>query len=189
MMDGIEKHLMTNIYTKWVEFVGGARPYSQFFSCIMYRVFSPASSDDEMKDLLLQRRFRMLNWLEPHHLDVPLNLQNPEVQEQIIKGQQGKERERERERERGGGGGGGGEQRISSHHLHTQASRNNLINSLPPPPPSLSPQTFGPCMRRRHLKTSLLVFLAAALSFSLLCTSPETARLVLMSFCPHSSSW
>ena len=31
----------------------------------------------------------MLNWLEPKHLDVPLDLQNPEVQEQIIKGQQG----------------------------------------------------------------------------------------------------
>ena len=107
MMDGIEKHLMTNIYTKWVEFVGGVRPYSLFFfSCVMYRVFSPASSDDEMKDLLLQRRFRMLNWLEPHHLDVPLNLQNPEVQEQIIKGQQGRERERERERKRERGGGG-----------------------------------------------------------------------------------
>ena len=53
------------------------------------RVFSPPSSDDEMKDLLLQRRFRMLNWLEPHHLDVPLDLHKPEVQEQIIKGQQG----------------------------------------------------------------------------------------------------
>ena len=55
----------------------------------VYRVFSPPSSDDEMKDLLLQRRFRMLNWLEPHHLDVPLDLHMPEVQEQIIKGQQG----------------------------------------------------------------------------------------------------
>ena len=53
------------------------------------RVFSPPSSDDEMKDLLLQRRFRMLNWLEPKHLDVPLNLANPSVQEQILKGQQG----------------------------------------------------------------------------------------------------
>ena len=42
-----------------------------------------------MKDLLLQRRFRMLNWLEPKHLDVPLDLHKPEVQEQIIKGQQG----------------------------------------------------------------------------------------------------
>ena len=31
----------------------------------------------------------MLNWLEPMHLDVPLDLQNQEVQEQIIKGQQG----------------------------------------------------------------------------------------------------
>ena len=31
----------------------------------------------------------MLNWLEPKHLDVPLNLANPDVQEQILKGQQG----------------------------------------------------------------------------------------------------
>lgn len=60
-----------------------------YLSSYLCRVFSPPSSDDEMKDLLLQRRFRMLNWLEPKHLDVPLDLHRPEVQEEIIKGQQG----------------------------------------------------------------------------------------------------
>ncbi|XP_064395551.1 rab5 GDP/GTP exchange factor-like [Halichondria panicea] len=67
MLDGIEKHLMTNIY---------------------HDVYSPASCDDEMKDLLFQRRIRMLNWLETKHLDIPLKLDHPGVQELITKGQQ-----------------------------------------------------------------------------------------------------
>lgn len=67
MMDGIEKHLTTSIYQK---------------------VFSPESCDDEMKDLLLQRRIRMLHWLEPQHLDIALNLHNPEVQDMISTGRQ-----------------------------------------------------------------------------------------------------
>ncbi len=52
-------------------------------------MYSPASCDDEMKDLLLQRRIRMLNWLEPQHLDIPLKLDHPGVQELVTKGQQG----------------------------------------------------------------------------------------------------
>lgn len=52
-------------------------------------VFSPPSCDDEMKDLLLQRRIRMLHWLEPHHLDIPLKLTLPAVQELIDQGRQG----------------------------------------------------------------------------------------------------
>lgn len=31
----------------------------------------------------------MLNWLEPLHLDVPLDLHKQQVQDEIIKGQQG----------------------------------------------------------------------------------------------------
>ena len=54
-----------------------------------HRVFSPESCDDEMKDLLLQRRIRMLHWLEPQHLDIALNLHNPEVQDMISTGRQG----------------------------------------------------------------------------------------------------
>ncbi len=42
-----------------------------------------------MKDLLFQRRIRMLNWLETKHLDIPLKLDHPGVQELITKGQQG----------------------------------------------------------------------------------------------------
>ncbi len=52
-------------------------------------VYSPASCDDKMKDLLLQRRIRMLHWLEPHHLEIPLKLDHPGVQELITKAQQG----------------------------------------------------------------------------------------------------
>ncbi|CAI8039003.1 Rab5 GDP/GTP exchange factor [Geodia barretti] len=62
MMDGIEKHLMTNIFPI---------------------VYSPDSCDDAMRDLLLVRRIRMLHWLEPTHLDIPLNLHDLQVQEHV----------------------------------------------------------------------------------------------------------
>ena len=41
----------------------------------------------------------MLHWLEPHHLDIALDLQNQEVQEMVSKGRQG---------QLAGRGGGGG---------------------------------------------------------------------------------
>jgi hypothetical protein len=62
MMDGIEKHLMTNIFPI---------------------VYSPDSCDDAMRDLLLVRKIRMLHWLEPTHLDIPLDLHNLQVQEHV----------------------------------------------------------------------------------------------------------
>lgn len=57
--------------------------------CVYSSVFSMASSDDEMKDLLLLRRIRMLSWLEPMHLDLPLNLESVEVQGLVSKGREG----------------------------------------------------------------------------------------------------
>ena len=56
-------------------------------------VFSIPSSDDEVRDLLLLRRIRMLGWLQPVHLDLPLNLQSPEVQGLVSKGREGEGRE------------------------------------------------------------------------------------------------
>ena len=52
-------------------------------------MFSIPSSDDEVKDLLLLRRIRMLSWLEPKHLALPLNLQSPNVQGMFAKGREG----------------------------------------------------------------------------------------------------
>lgn len=52
-------------------------------------MFSIASSDDEVKDLLLLRRIRMLNWLQPMHLDLALNLENVEVQGLVSRGREG----------------------------------------------------------------------------------------------------
>jgi len=48
-----------------------------------------ASSEDELKDLLLVRRIRKLNWLGPTHLEINLNLHNHEVQTQISRGREG----------------------------------------------------------------------------------------------------
>ena len=44
-----------------------------------HSVFSPDSCDDGMRDLLLLRKIRMLHWLEPPHLDIPLDLENIQV--------------------------------------------------------------------------------------------------------------
>ena len=52
-------------------------------------VFSIASSDDEVKDLLLLRRIRMLSWLQPMHLDLALNLESVEVQGLVSRGREG----------------------------------------------------------------------------------------------------
>ena len=61
----------------------------EFMVCLCVRVFKMASSDDEMKDLLLVRRIGKLNWLGPTHLEINLDLQNPEVQVQISRGREG----------------------------------------------------------------------------------------------------
>ena len=44
-----------------------------------HSVFSPDSCDDGMRDLLLLRKIRMLHWLEPRHLDIPLHLEDTQV--------------------------------------------------------------------------------------------------------------
>lgn len=69
---------------------GGLAIFVSSLCCVaIYSVFSIASSDDEMKDLLLLRRIRMLSWLEPVHLDLALNLDNVEVQGMVSKGREG----------------------------------------------------------------------------------------------------
>lgn len=64
MVDGIERHLMTNIYAQ---------------------VYSVPTSDDAMKDLLLKRRIRMLSWLDQTHLAITMDLANVKVQELVSK--------------------------------------------------------------------------------------------------------
>lgn len=49
------------------------------------------SSNDDMKDLLLLRRIRMLSWLQPSHLEIPLNLQSTEVQGLVSRGREGQD--------------------------------------------------------------------------------------------------
>ena len=53
--------------------------HAVFGTCFPYSVFSPDSCDDGMRDLLLLRKIRMLHWLEPPHLDIPLDLENIQV--------------------------------------------------------------------------------------------------------------
>ena len=57
-----------------------------YFCCSVY---SPASCDDEMKDLLLLRRINMLHWLEPSILDVALDMVNHDVQQVFEQARQG----------------------------------------------------------------------------------------------------
>ena len=55
-------------------------------------MFSPASCDDEIQDLLLRRKMRLLHWLTPSHLgEVCMQMENPMVQEVYVRAQQGKE--------------------------------------------------------------------------------------------------
>lgn len=56
---------------------------------VFIRVFSPASCDDEVKDILLLRRINMLHWLKPSDLDVALDMNNLEVQNVFEQARQG----------------------------------------------------------------------------------------------------
>jgi len=65
---------------------------SVFCDCIVIvcSVFSPASTDDETRDLANQKRIRSFNWISPQHLDAAINLDSEKVQQLIEDSQQGK---------------------------------------------------------------------------------------------------
>ncbi|KAM8976601.1 rab5 GDP/GTP exchange factor isoform 1-T1 [Pelodytes ibericus] len=63
-MDQIEKFLMTRLYK---------------------HVFCPETTDDEKKDLAVQKRIRALHWVTPEMLCVPVNEVIPEVSDMVVK--------------------------------------------------------------------------------------------------------
>lgn len=62
MIDGIEKYIMTQIYKM---------------------VFCHPSTDDEEKDVILQKQIRSLQWVNEQHLDADIDMQNEEVQKLV----------------------------------------------------------------------------------------------------------
>ena len=52
-------------------------------------VFCPASTDDEARDLVNQKRIRSFNWITPQHLDAAINPDSDKVQQLIEDAQQG----------------------------------------------------------------------------------------------------
>ncbi|MEE6468874.1 hypothetical protein FKM82_008408 [Ascaphus truei] len=63
-MDQIEKFIMIRLYK---------------------HVFCPETTDDEKKDLTVQRRIRALHWVTPEMLCVPVNEEIPEVSDMVVK--------------------------------------------------------------------------------------------------------
>ncbi|XP_044528960.1 rab5 GDP/GTP exchange factor isoform X4 [Gracilinanus agilis] len=63
-MDQIEKYIMTRLYKY---------------------VFCPETTDDEKKDLAVQKRIRALHWVTPQMLCVPVNEEIPEVSDMVVK--------------------------------------------------------------------------------------------------------
>ncbi|XP_007485732.1 rab5 GDP/GTP exchange factor isoform X1 [Monodelphis domestica] len=63
-MDQIEKYIMTRLYK---------------------HVFCPETTDDEKKDLAVQKRIRALHWVTPQMLCVPVNEEIPEVSDMVVK--------------------------------------------------------------------------------------------------------
>ena len=53
------------------------------------RVFCPPSTDDELKDLELQKKIRQLKWVTRQHLDAAVDLDNKKVQEFLEDAQNG----------------------------------------------------------------------------------------------------
>ncbi|XP_031288651.1 rab5 GDP/GTP exchange factor isoform X2 [Camelus dromedarius] len=64
IMDQIEKYIMTRLYKY---------------------VFCPETTDDEKKDLAIQKRIRALRWVTPQMLCVPVNEEIPEVSDMVVK--------------------------------------------------------------------------------------------------------
>uniref|UniRef100_K7FGV7 RAB guanine nucleotide exchange factor 1 n=1 Tax=Pelodiscus sinensis TaxID=13735 RepID=K7FGV7_PELSI len=64
VMDQIEKYIMTRLYKY---------------------VFCPETTDDEKKDLVVQKRIRALHWVTPQMLCVPVNEEIPEVSDMVVK--------------------------------------------------------------------------------------------------------
>nr|XP_032823576.1 rab5 GDP/GTP exchange factor isoform X1 [Petromyzon marinus] len=64
MMDNIEKFIMTRLYKN---------------------VFCPEHTDDERKDLAIQKRIRALHWVTPVLLGVPINGDSPQVIDMVEK--------------------------------------------------------------------------------------------------------
>uniref|UniRef100_G1MIM2 Rab5 GDP/GTP exchange factor n=1 Tax=Ailuropoda melanoleuca TaxID=9646 RepID=G1MIM2_AILME len=64
IMDQIEKYIMTRLYKY---------------------VFCPETTDDEKKDLAIQKRIRALHWVTPQMLCVPVNEEISEVSDMVVK--------------------------------------------------------------------------------------------------------
>ncbi|XP_006640866.1 rab5 GDP/GTP exchange factor isoform X3 [Lepisosteus oculatus] len=64
VMDQVEKYLMTRLYKN---------------------VFCPETTDDEKKDLAVQKRIRALHWVTIQMLCVPVNEDIPEVSDNVVK--------------------------------------------------------------------------------------------------------
>ncbi|KAL7987064.1 hypothetical protein Chor_005983 [Crotalus horridus] len=62
--DQVEKYIMTRLYKY---------------------VFCPETTEDEKKDLAVQRRIRALHWVTPQMLCVPVNEEIPEVSDVVVK--------------------------------------------------------------------------------------------------------
>uniref|UniRef100_A0A8C4WYU6 RAB guanine nucleotide exchange factor (GEF) 1 n=1 Tax=Eptatretus burgeri TaxID=7764 RepID=A0A8C4WYU6_EPTBU len=63
-MDNVEKYIMTRLYK---------------------HVFCPESTEDEKKDLAIQKRIRALHWVTPQMLGVPINESSPQVIDMVEK--------------------------------------------------------------------------------------------------------
>ncbi|XP_047247938.1 RAB guanine nucleotide exchange factor (GEF) 1, like [Girardinichthys multiradiatus] len=64
VMDEVEKYMMTRLYTE---------------------VFCPETTDDEKKDLTIQKRIRDLHWVTIAMLCVPVDEEIPEVSDSVVK--------------------------------------------------------------------------------------------------------
>uniref|UniRef100_A0A3Q2QSQ2 RAB guanine nucleotide exchange factor (GEF) 1, like n=1 Tax=Fundulus heteroclitus TaxID=8078 RepID=A0A3Q2QSQ2_FUNHE len=64
VMDEVEKYMMTRLYTE---------------------VFCPETTDDEKKDLAIQKRIRDLHWVTIEMLCVPVDEEIPEVSDSVVK--------------------------------------------------------------------------------------------------------
>lgn len=66
-------------------------PWNLYNLCLYYdfRTFSSATSDDACRDTILAHRMKQLEWVQPDHLEMSLDLRSEVVVTAIHKARQG----------------------------------------------------------------------------------------------------
>lgn len=86
ILNGCEKHIMAKLFKKYQSMIFVLHG-SHF--CV-FRTFSSSTSDDACRDTILAHRMKQLEWVQPDHLEMPLDLHSEVVVTALHNARQGR---------------------------------------------------------------------------------------------------